>query len=236
MRKLALRGLVASIALSALVGIYVLVFGSGGEVERKVLGTALTTSGLSILIMACGAGLERGKLFLVPHLGIVTSILGWALLQLILWELADGPRWAEETLGLITWGVAAALACLLALATLAPRFAWVRWLGYAADLAVAVMVSLIIWHVLADDSEAVGRTLGVLSILLAAATVAVPILHRMSQRDTPGEPGAIRHCVSCGGRVEGAAGEEIRCPECGARFQARLLVPQALEGREGDAG
>ena len=47
--------LVASVALSAIIGIAVLIFGNFGDFEIKVLLTTLTVTVTSILGLACGA-------------------------------------------------------------------------------------------------------------------------------------------------------------------------------------
>jgi hypothetical protein len=226
MRKLALRVLIGSIALSALTGIYVLVFGGDGEIEGKVFVTSLSISGLSILVMACGVALERGKLGFVPHGGTVTAVAGFIVLMILIWELGEHRVWAQSALTLITASAAAALASLLSLADLAPRFRWVRVLGFLSDAALATTLILFIWEILDPENDALGRMTGVFAILLGAATVAVPILYRMSGPDEPladrakvGRPGTVNHCVVCGQGLAGSPDTEITCSRCGARFR-----------------
>jgi len=223
--------LIGSIALSALMGIYVLVVGGDGELEGKVLVTALSISGLSILVMACGAALERGKLGWLPHAGTATAAAGFVFLMILIWDLGSHRVWAQCALSLITASAAAAVASLLSLAALAPRFRWVRMLGFLSDAALATTLILFIWDILDPQNEALARMTGVLAILLGAATVAVPILHRMSSPDEPSlshaKPdgtAAVRHCVACGQELTGSPNTEITCSRCGARF--RIEFPQ----------
>ncbi len=224
MRRIALQALIASIAASALVGMYVLLLGGGGDLEGKILVTALATSVLSILVMACGAALERGHLGFVPHGGTAASLGAYILMMIVIWKLSGRHGIAEGALGLAVVGAAAALACLLSLAALAPRFRWVRVSGYASAAAVALMLNLFIWHVLEPEEGLPVRLTGVLAILLAAVTITVPILHRLSERPVPAPAVPVRHCVACGERLAGMAGTEIECPACGARFLVQGLT------------
>jgi hypothetical protein len=126
---------------------------------------------------------------------------------------------------------AAALACLLSLAELAPRFRWVRALGFSSEAALATMLLLFIWDLLDTESDIFGRMTGVLAILLGAVTIAVPILQRMSspekrslERGTDaGETGTVRHCVVCGQGLNGDSDAEITCLVCGALFRVEFL-------------
>lgn len=225
MRRLALRTLIGSIALSALTGIYLLLVGSGGDFEGKVLVTALSVSGVSILAMACGAALERGRLGWLPHAGTVTAVAAFVLLMVVIWDVDGHRTLVQWALTLILAAAAAALACLLSLADLAPRFRWVGALGYFSDAALATMLDLFVWDLLDTHDELFSRLTGVFSILLAAVTVAVPILHRMSSLG--GATGSVRHCVACGREVTGAPGGEVVCSGCGARFRVEF----SAEGR-----
>ena len=60
-KKLFLYLLIASVAVSSLVGIFVILFGNFGEFEVKVLLTTLTIMVTSILRLACGALLESNR-------------------------------------------------------------------------------------------------------------------------------------------------------------------------------
>ena len=140
--EMRLRALVGSIALSALTGIYVLVFGSDGDVEGRVLFTALSISVLSILVMACGAALERRRLRLLPHVGTASAVAGFVLFMVVIWELGSHRVWVQCALSLVLASAAVALACLLSLAALAPRFRWVRALGFLSDAALTTMLKL----------------------------------------------------------------------------------------------
>ena len=226
MRTFALRTLIGSIVASALVGIYVLLIGSFGDLEERVLVTALSVSALSILAMACGAAFERSRLGLLPHLGTLVSVTSFALFMIGIWSNSNWqPLW-NTALSLAALAFAAALACLLSLATLARRFRWTQLLGMISAFLLAAMLVFLVW---ADvDSEAVWRIVGVLAILVGAVTIAVPVLHRMSMptagSDSSSQESSIRFfCAACGSGLAGGS-NVVSCRQCGARFRVDLLA------------
>jgi hypothetical protein len=230
MRTLALRALIGSITLSALTGIYVLIVGGDGDLEGKILATALSISALSILVMACGVGLERRKLGLVPHAGTVAGVVAFILFMIVFWEFGSHRVWVQCALSLALASAAAALACLLSIADLDSRFRWVRALGFFCDAALATMLILFIWDLLDTENDIYARMTGVLAILVGAVTIAVPILQRMSNpeersvdRVDAGDSGMVHHCVACGQAVSGAPETAHTCLECGVRFRVEFL-------------
>jgi hypothetical protein len=74
-RRLFLYILIASVVLSALIGIAVLLFGDFGEVEIRVLFTTLTITVTSVCGLACGAFLESGRGRVLPAAGIGLAVV-----------------------------------------------------------------------------------------------------------------------------------------------------------------
>jgi hypothetical protein len=222
MRTVALRVLIGSVVISALVGIYILTIGHFGDLEVRVLVTALSISGLSILAMACGAAFERGRVRPLPHLGVAVSVTSFLLFMIGIWSESDWqPLW-KTALSLAFVGVAAAHACLLSLATLSPRFHWTQWLGLTSAFLLVAMLIFFVWAEV--DSEGLWRVVGVLAILVGAVTIGVPVLHRMSAPSAAPaaatQESSSRYCVACGSSV--ASGTDVlRCHQCGAHFRVK---------------
>ncbi len=224
MKTLALRTLIGSIALSALVGIYILLVGNMGDLEVRVLLTSLSISALSILAMACGVAYERGRLAPLPLVGAATSGLSFVLFMIGIWGESEAETLWKSAVTTLLIGAASAHTCLLSLAALAPRFRWSRGLGAFCAFALAALLSLMIWAEL--DNQGLFRTVGVLAIGLGAVTIAVPVLHRMSAGDSPPAAavveGPARFCVGCGHAITGDA-DPMSCGRCGTRFRVELL-------------
>ncbi len=224
MRRLALRVFLGSIAVNAAIAIYALLTKEFGDLQWKVLITSLCVSGASVLALACGPARERRRLGPVPLAGGALSIVGFALLIGAVWNDFDSkPLW--KAAGTVI-AVAAALAhaSVLALCALAPRFAWTFQVAFALGLVNAAAVSVAICGEI--ENEWYWRSVGVAAVLLAAFTLAVPVLHVASRRElaavrsAEGEQRRVRFCPLCGAPIGAAApNEDENCSRCGGSFR-----------------
>jgi hypothetical protein len=219
-KRLALRLLIASVGISALLGIYTLLAGDFGELEVRILLTSLSVSGASILSMACGVAWERGRLGFLPRAGVLLAIASCSLVVVGIWaEISEEEFWNSVASAAI---VATALAhsSLLSLARLEPRFSWSLPCAYVNAFLLAIVLVIVIWT--EAESEWVWRGVGVLTVLLSAITILVPVFHRMGRAVDLSVPGVIRFCPSCGAGV--TAGESpASCERCGATCRIEFL-------------
>lgn len=180
-KKLFLTSLIVSVSLSALIGIAVVIVGSFGEFEARVLLTTLTVTASSILGLACGACYEAGRGRRLPLAGIVLSIIAAAAFFLIIWNvLDDNETYVKVTMTLMIFAIVASHLSLLRLARLDGRFAWTYSFAVVCDILLAAIVLYLMWFEPEGESDLVFRTMGVLSILIAALTVVTPVFHRLS--------------------------------------------------------
>lgn len=180
-RKVFLYLLITSVAISALVGIAVLLFGNFGHVEIRILMSTLTVTAASIGGLACGAYYETGRGRILPLAGVVLAITAAILTFFIIWNVGD----ESETFLKITGNVTLlALACahlsLLFLARLDRRFILTRTVAQVCVWALTALFMYIIWAEPVGDSDILYRVMGVLGIVLAAVTVVTPVLHKLS--------------------------------------------------------
>ena len=185
-KKTFLYLLIASVSISAVLGVAVILIGNLGEREGRILLTSLTITCMSLLGVACGANLESGRF----HQAIPLAGMAFAVVSAVIWI---GIIWAEPTGGeyVVKTGLSATLlasavsfACLLGLASLDKRF---RWAQYTAYLTAAVLVGSLLYIIWLENnpSDLIMRVNGALSILIGAFTVIVPIFHRLSEGDDP---------------------------------------------------
>ncbi|MBX3296091.1 MAG: hypothetical protein KF762_10310 [Acidobacteria bacterium] len=180
-RKIFLNTLIASVALSAAIGIVVILAGSFGEFEVRVLMTTLTVTATSILGLACGAYYESGRGRRLPLAGIALSVISALALFLIIWNvLDDNETYIKSTVTLVIAAIVASHLSLLCLALLDRRFAWSYPFAATCDLLLAAIILYLMWFEPEGESDLVFRTMGVLSILIAAVTVVTPVFHRLS--------------------------------------------------------
>lgn len=214
MKPLFTRIVIGLIVANAAFAIFVLLGGDIGEVEGRILGTSLVATGSAILAMACTPALTRGRLGFVPHLGMAAAAVGFATVTMFIWADVDSLALGKVAGSAFVVAGAAALACLLSGWPLRGGSAWV---GVAANLLVASVAAMILLPVWTDvgDNGGYWRLFSILAVLLAAAVLAVPVLHRGS----PGLAGdKIEHCPFCGSAIDGFAGKPVTCGSCGRRY------------------
>jgi len=230
MKRLALYIFIGSVGVSAILAVYALLSGSFGTFEGKLLITTLCVSGGSITAMACFPAIERGRLGIAPRIGVVSAAFGFGMFVLIVWA-----EWkSEDMLKLATTAVLASTAiaysALLCLVRLAPRFRWILPFGFACAGALACMLTMQVWADF-DELQDWWRWIGVMSVLLCAATVVAPIFHRLSRSEkldaaVDFEP-KLRFCPHCGTPVEADAGERTTCTRCAVQYTVHFEVSAA---------
>ncbi len=190
LKRLFLYSLIGSVAISALIGIVVLLVGSFDEISVRVLMTTLTVTATSILGLACGAYYETGRNGLLPTIGITVTIIAAVMTLLIVWDIADDSElFVKCAVTAMLLAVSFSHVSLLSLARLDSRF---EWTNLAARIVIGALVGLILFLVWIDpegSGDTLARTMGVLSILTATLTVVTPVLHKLSHAE-PGDEAA----------------------------------------------
>ncbi len=180
-KRIFLYTLIASTALSAAIGIGVLLFGDFGNFEVRVMMTTLTVTVASIMGLACGAYYESGKNKLLPTAGVVLAVAAALMTFLIIWNVTDESEiFIKSTATVTLLALSIAHLSLISLARLDKRFAWSR---IAAFILVATLDAILLWLMWFEpegESDVVARTIGILSILIAAVTVITPVFHKLS--------------------------------------------------------
>jgi hypothetical protein len=178
-RKLALTIFFASVVINAALGIIALIAGDFGDIQGKILMTSLSVSAASVLSLTMFPARERGLLGRVPDAGIALSIAGFSLLVILVWTEFREDEFARTVGSVLTFAVAAGYVSLLALAVVQPKFINVVRLAYLLVAILAAFIVGMIWF--EPRGDFLPRIMGVVSILLAAATVSIPVLHRLSR-------------------------------------------------------
>ena len=188
LKKFFLYSLIASIGISAFLGIVVIIFGNFGEFESKVLLTAVTITVTSILGLPCGAYLETGRGRALPLIGIVLSVISSVMWLIIVWAWQDqNSTFVKILISVTIFATACSHLSLLSLAKLDSRFKWSYSAAHALIWVLASFLIWLVWTIENDISDLAGRIIGVLSIAVAAVTVATPIFHKLSNSGTTNE-------------------------------------------------
>lgn len=180
-KKAFLYSLIVSVLLSAVAGIAVILTGSWGDLEIRIILTTITLAAASLAGLSCGAHFDTGHGRPLPLAGIALTLLGAAMVLSIIWLEIVSQAYVKLTVVTSVYAVAVAHLCLLSMARLSESFRWSLPAAYGVVLTVATLISLML--VFEIDNEGMFRTLAVAAILDAAVTILVPIFHRLSRND-----------------------------------------------------
>ena len=229
-KRIALWFLICSVAVSAILGIIIVLAGTFSDLQIRIILTTLTISAASICALASGALWEKRRERFLSSSGAILAALAAVLVIAGIWTEAESSEFWKFAVSVSLLAVATAHACLLALARLAPRFAWTR---VAASVAVYFLAGLFIYIIYFTPKGDTGvRIIGATSIIVAALTILTPIFHRLSRGDlsTSGStsaktvPGlfATVTCPQCGSAQPNSL-SPIKCSACGCRFVVSIL-------------
>jgi hypothetical protein len=226
MKRVFLQAIIATLAVAALVGIYVFLFGTFGKTEGKILFTTLTICYFSVTSLACSAAFEKNRYPFMSIPGLVLGLLGLAFFIPGIWAEwfeIEAVGKAMAIVGVLSFSFAQA--CLLSLAPLQRRLAWVLYAAVATILALAVIISaMIIFE--PHDGEWAMRVLGVVAILDGCFSLCVPILHRLggkqvTEKTTETYKQIELVCPRCGQQAAYPTGS-IKCSKCSLGIQVQI--------------
>jgi phage FluMu protein Com len=184
-KRTLLHAVIAALALSALCGIYVLLSGSLGKTESKILFTTLTISYFSMTSLACAAAYEQKRYLLLAVPGLVLGVMGLLFFVPSIWaewfEIQTISK-AMCIMGVLSFSFAQA--CFLSLATLQRHQVWVYYAAVVSILGLAAIISGIIVFEPLPREDWIMRFVGAVGILDACFSLCVPILHRLGGKQT----------------------------------------------------
>lgn len=180
-KKVSLHTLIGSVTISALIGISVILLGNFGNTEVRTLLTSLVISAASLGGVSCGAALDARRARVIPLAGMGLGLLSAMLIIIGIWTDFAEEYW-KIAMTLTVFAVACSQMSLLLLARLEHPFVWAHRVGYAIVFGLASFITVLIWGEIEEDPMM--RLLGVLAILNGAISIVIPILHRLSQKES----------------------------------------------------
>ncbi len=181
LKKPLLYALIVSVIFGAILGIVLVLRNTWGWFEVRVMLTTGIIAAASLCGLACDLSkLPRGFNWL-PRAGLLLTGLAAAILLLGMWSEIDSEAFWKTAITLCIFAVATVHVCLLSIARLVGRFRWVSFIGNQLIYGLAVMLTIVIVEEV--DSEALWRFIAALSIVVAAITLVIPILHRIGRAE-----------------------------------------------------
>ena len=151
------------------------------DVEFKIFLTTAIIAGASICGLACGGCLTRGHRML-PGAGLVLTGVAAVLLLVGMWvEIYSEVYW-KVTSSVSFFAVACAYLSMLFMANLAGGYRWAYLVAYQLILGLAALLAAgVVFEFF--ENERYWRLSGVVSILVAAITLLIPVFHRFSREE-----------------------------------------------------
>ena len=178
-KKAFLLALIASLLISALIGIFIFLFGDFGATESKILFTTFAVGVFSLTGLCCSALYDKKRFSTLAVFGIVSSFMALLYTVLTVWEVID-----IDTLRflyvLIILAFSSAHASILLL--IEPVNKLVKSILSSTLIIIAIVAILLIplfLELFYDPGEYYYRVLGVFSVLDVLGTIVTPILNKL---------------------------------------------------------
>jgi hypothetical protein len=180
--KMSLRVFIASVLAAAVMGIVAMGIPTRNwDFELKIFVTTAIIAGASICGLACGGCLTRGHRVL-PTIGLGLTGVSAVLLLVGVWEEPNSGWYWRTTAVASFYAVACAHLSMLFMANLAGGYRWSYVIAYQLILGLATLLAGgIVFDLFDTGGEGYWRLTGVVSILVAAITLLVPVFHYMSR-------------------------------------------------------
>ena len=175
-----LYSLIVSVVLGALLGIVVVLRGSWGWFEVRVILTTLTIAVASLCGLACdlSRAARRGSNIL-PNSGLALTLVVAAMTLGGMWLDIDSSVFWKATAVASVFAAATIQTCLLSIATL---YGNARWVFVAACVVAFGLASFIAAIILGEiDDDFAFRIMIALAIVDGAFTLVIPMLHRIGR-------------------------------------------------------
>lgn len=178
--------LIVSVILAAVLGIVLVLFNTWGRFAIRVIFSAVIVAVASLCGLACDLSRTTRGLNALSGSGLVLTAIGTVLALIGMWTDIVAHEYWRATGSVSILAVATAHVCLLSIARLGRRFRWVFLIACQIIFGLAaLLVVIIVWEI---EIERMFRFVAVVSILDAAVTVIIPILHRISTTDPKSSP------------------------------------------------
>ena len=178
--RVALISLLFSLAVSALIGIGIIMKGDFGETEGKLLGTTITLGLFTVLAIPGTIQLGRDRYYALAGTAVVSAILAFILMVVAIWR--DGPFESEDLNKVMVTVAVVAFAsnhvALLLLATSTSRV--IRGISIGTFALIGIISSMLIINIWMDNlPKGLARLLAVFAILDVLGSLAIPMLTKL---------------------------------------------------------
>lgn len=186
-RRTAIIVIVASLSITALIGIATLLIGDFGEVQSKIMLTTLVI-GIYSIVLLCDLAVAGRRFEWAGYSGVLVSTVALVTCLMLVWGdfSGVGSEWIWKTFWLsLILGLSLAQANLLLL--LGERKRPVVRTGLWTTITLIALLAALFWLLILTDgevgSDAYGRLVGTVAILDVLGTIVVPVISKFLRDD-----------------------------------------------------
>ncbi len=178
-KRLFLVALIISLSLSALIAIFVFIFGEFNETEVKLLFTTLAIGGYSLAGLCSSVLYDKKKYLPLSYLGFALSFLGFVFTTLAIWNELNFYFAFRGLFAFMVLAISVSHVSLLL--NMTPKNDLVRGISNATVTMISLVALLLLILIFSEfdiDTEFFYRILGVVAVLDVLGTILTPILNR----------------------------------------------------------
>ena len=181
--------LVVSLCLCGLAGVVILIKGSFGIIEQKVLATTAAFALYSVLGLCCSILTKKQRCRFVPYAGISVCVIGMIYSLLFIWGELDSIH-ADYGKIMVTLIVVAIVFAHNSLILTVPAVRRPLQAGLAATIGAMIVIALMTIYLIFSseipfEDGLYFRIMGIFGILTVLGTISIPILARVLKASGP---------------------------------------------------
>jgi peptidoglycan/LPS O-acetylase OafA/YrhL len=181
-KKYFLKTLITALVISAIIGIYLFLFGDFEDSDTRLLLTTLTVGWYSMTGLCSSVVHSRKKIKVFSLLGMTISIIGFFITVIAIWVIVDNDLIWRLVMTFVILSVMISHVSLLFLVK--PNSKKINYLMITTIIFITLVTAMLIIEILTESEkgEFFYRLLGVFAILDVLGTISTPVLNRMTKR------------------------------------------------------
>ncbi len=183
-KKIFLKALIISLVISAIIGIYLFLFGDFEDSDTRLLLTTLTVGWYSMTGLCSSVVHSRKSFKIFSSFGIIISILGFFITVIGIWDIIDNDLIWKLVMTFVILSVMISHISLMFLVK--PKSKKIKYLMVLTIVFITIVTIMLIIEILVESEKGdfFYRLLGVFAILDVLGTISTPVLNRITNKET----------------------------------------------------
>ena len=180
-KKYFLKILITALVISALIGIYLFLFGDFEDSDTRLLLTTLTVGWYSMTGLCSSVVHNQKKIKFFTLLGMIISVIGFFITVIAIWEIIDNDLIWRLVMTFVILSVMISHVSLLFL--IKPKSKKINYLMATTIIFITLVTAMLVVEIMIESEKGdfFYRLLGVFAILDVLGTISTPVLNKMTK-------------------------------------------------------